>query len=1054
MWRRWLCFLMSCSILLAACSEETTTKVKSEVGPPDVPEVEDVVAPPDLEELPPAEVEIDGDVHSHCVDADGDGFFVGDDCPLPLDCDDNDAAVYPGAEEICGNFKDDNCNGLVDEDCPCAPGEVRLCSSFVAVAQMTAEMHCKPGYQRCVSGQWESACHGEVGPVAEVCNGIDDNCDGQVDEGLRDALGRCDTGEPPPLELCGPTGEGNGLDDNGDGRIDEGCLPCMLPGGAPRLNQPCYSGPLHTLGVGVCRGGLMDCGSDGQWEACRGEVVPSEEICGDGLDNDCDGLIDESCPLCIATGPEVCDGVDNDCNGLIDEGVLNGCGDCGPVGLFEICNGLDSNCDGVVDEGCPCTEGAEQACYPGPHGKGGVGICQMGRQLCHEGAWGACEGFVLPGLELCGPTGLGNGLDDNCDGEVDEGCGCTPGETRPCGTSTGECESGVETCVARQWGPCEGGQGPRPEVCDGLDNDCNGLVDEGLLNACGACEGSCYQAVIEPGSEGLPDAGAELIPADDPRNPTGKPGLSLSQRTALPPYLWVSNHDYGSVSKIHTSTYQEVGRYWVGVQASRTAVDLDGNMWVGGRNDGRVTKVLWNTEQCVDRNGDTVITTSYRDGSGNVIQVNSQANPYADECVIYSEVMNPSRPSVRGVAVAPDGKVWIGYTAGGLQSIDPLTLAVGPFHAPDGVPLWLPDANDVYQETAQRVSAGGVYGLVVDSEGQLYQSSYTRQYLPRFDTNLEQWVAVYQRDGQCSYGVAVDGRNRVWTGGWPQCSGVTMFDPGERKMYTFAIPDTVVPNHHDTFTTLLLPRAAPRGPDRFYTTGVGVEPATGDVWTSFYPIGYTGRLRLDESDLANSQWTMIATTRNYATNAYLPGVSNGDLRGVGFDGNGFAWTHGLGSGRVWKIDPTTNERASTLPDGQAVGVGSHYTYSDFTGSTALSFTAPRGFWRYTYEFPYASVNVSALMWEAFVPAVTTAGVRLRKVDASGGALSEWYPPENAGVPSYYEYPPGELSHRIDFELLLGQVLQGNRFEVELRLTTSKRELRPIVNTIQLEWVRP
>ncbi|MDX9722665.1 MAG: MopE-related protein [Myxococcota bacterium] len=1036
-------------LFFLACSGNATTGPQ-DTAKPDEDVVEDKVEDlePEIDLVPDDEVE-----PPQCFDKDNDGAFAGPGCENPTDCDDDNDKVYEGAPELCGDRIDNNCNNVIDEDCPCGFGELRLCSSAGSPESLTPDMPCRAGYQRCVDGVWESSCVGEVGPQPESCNGIDDNCDGRVDEGLLNALGECDTGQVIPDEYCGPTDEGNGLDDNGNGEMDEGCSSCVL-GGMPRLDQPCYSGIPSTLGVGECRSGLRDCQMDGAWGACEGEVTPAQEICGDALDNDCDGEVDETCGGCVPDGEERCDGRDNDCNGLIDEGVRNACGGCGPVASIEMCNGIDDDCDGQVDEDCPCTEGATQACYPGPTEAKGKGICLQGEQSCVNGQWSACEGYVLPAIELCGAEGRGNTLDDDCDGATDENCGCAEGSIRPCGVSAGICEYGTQTCSNGDWSDCSGGVGPQDEGCDGLDNDCDGVVDEGLLNACGTCGESCYQAQLDPAGQGSSDPNLVSIDGSDPNNPTGEPGLTLSSAAIIPPFLWAANQDYDSVSKFNVETHEEVGRYWAGDNVSRTAVDLDGNMWVGGRDDGRVTKVAWKLESCIDRNGNGTIETSYRDGSGNVIQVNSAANPYADECVIYSEVMNPPCTSVRGVSAAPNGKMWIGFSScqGGVQSIDPVTLEVGPYYPPVNIPLWVPDSNGVYYETSTLVSGGLVYGQVVDSEGQLYYSSYARNYLPRFDTYSEQWIAVYRRDGQCSYGIAVDGRNRVFTGGYPACSGVTMWDPAQRKMYTFGVPTTVGPTPGETSAVALIPNAGPIGPGHMFTTGVGVEPATGDVWCSFYPIGYNGRLHLDENNYANSQWTFIATSRDLTTNAYLPGVGP-DLRGIGFDGHGYAWTLGLGSDRLWKIDPATNARSADLPNGQPIGPGTHYTYSDFTGSTTLSFTAPRGFWGYTFSAEYPNTQVDGIGLKAFAPPVTSIGVRVRVVDGAGQGVSPWYPAEQNGSPQYFEYPTGELEHI--FELApFGGPLFGQHFEVQLRLSTTVRTMRPIVNQLWLEWQRP
>ena len=91
--------------------------------------------------------------------------------------------------------------------------------------------------------------------------------------------------------------------------------------------------------------------------------------------------------------------------------------------------------------------------------------------------------------EDCGPDGSGNGLDDNCNGAVDEGCICRPGAVEKCFAGppgrrgVGGCTDGTATCQGTEfgsWGPCMGSIGPQAETCDKLDNDCNGCADDGL----------------------------------------------------------------------------------------------------------------------------------------------------------------------------------------------------------------------------------------------------------------------------------------------------------------------------------------------------------------------------------------------------------------------------------------------------------------------------------------------------------------------------------------------------------------------------------------------
>ena len=153
--------------------------------------------------------------------------------------------------------------------------------------------------------------------------------------------------------------------------------------------------------------------------------------------------------LCVPTGPEICDGKDNDCDGIIDNGVLPGVGD---------------PCDNVMGA---CAGGVKQ-CLPLTPGDPTTDALVCSKQ---------------PAPESC------DGIDNDCDGTVDEG---DPGGGARCGNGTGTCVQGVEHCVSGSL-QCQGGVGPSPEVCDGLDNDCNGMIDDGIatLGTCGAPEPGC-----------------------------------------------------------------------------------------------------------------------------------------------------------------------------------------------------------------------------------------------------------------------------------------------------------------------------------------------------------------------------------------------------------------------------------------------------------------------------------------------------------------------------------------------------------------------------------
>jgi uncharacterized protein (TIGR03382 family) len=539
--------------------------------------------------------------------------------------------------------------------------------------------------------------------------------------------------------------------------------------------------------------------------------------------------------------------------------------------------------------------------------------------------------------------------------------------------------------------------------------------------------GTIQTTSSDPRTDGTRDNGLDVIAGNAPGNPTGRPGVSLSSRIEIPPYVWVANHDHNTVSKFNTNTFLEEGRYAVGISPSRTAVDLDGNAWVGSRGDGVLTKILWDKTQCPDKNNDGIIQTS---NGTNLVS--------GDECIIYQQKPQPGY-TIRGLAAGPDGRVWIGYTQGGVQAINAATFQLGPYHGQSNVPLWRRGADGVYTKSGTSGHAGGVYGLVLDAQGILYVSSTNRCHLPAFDTKTAQWVGSFVAcdedsngsysaygSGQCSYGITVDANRNVWTGCWPGGSGVREFDATERKFYFYPHSNGKV-------------------------TGLAVEAATGDVWASFFQVGRTGRLKYNKANRSASTWQFIPTCyASAAPNASRTQCSGNDLRGVGFDINGFAWTLGLGSTKVFKLDPATNFRAADLPNGAEVGVGTHYTYSDFTGAVAQSFTAPSGKWRRVYDTNGA--QIASITVDAYVPTGTTVGVRYRRLDADGNPIGDWVPPEQGGVAQYAPTPVGGAQN-VTFNVPTDNdnPFVAPKFEVEVRLTTSDKGVRPILHGVSFSY---
>src|SRR5688500_16429788 len=141
------------------------------------------------------------------------------------------------------------------------------------------------------------------------------------------------------------------------------------------------------------------------------DAGPIEAADGGGVYDYDGGAVEPAlCPAesVIATG----------CVGEIDEGAA------------MLCNGLDDDCDGRVDESCWCDPGAVQRCFAGPPGRRGHGGCTDGNQTCVSmgefgGTWGPCVAGISPAAEAC------DGLDNDCNGCTDEIAGCRPAGSCP-----------------------------------------------------------------------------------------------------------------------------------------------------------------------------------------------------------------------------------------------------------------------------------------------------------------------------------------------------------------------------------------------------------------------------------------------------------------------------------------------------------------------------------------------------------------------------------------------------------------------------------------------
>ncbi|GMV43579.1 MAG: hypothetical protein AMXMBFR64_52950 [Myxococcales bacterium] len=556
------------------------------------------------------------------VDADNDGYGVTGDAKclckpggnyktkLGGDCADADAAVYPGAVEVC-NGKDDNCNGQTDEvnsvGCDTFYSDVDA-DGYGESSKFKCQCGPIPPFSATQGGDCNDLVKTAYPGAAEVCNGIDDDCDGLADEegaqGCvqylqdKDADNYGKTGVSKCL--CGPAGDytalqGNDCDDSAYGvnpaakevcnLADDDCDGLVDEDGAIGCVVRYFDGDKD--GFGLTAGSKCICGNSQDYTATQGgdcddtsgAVYPyATEAC-NNIDDDCDGLIDEEnaagCKgyfldadddgfgapnmapkcLCVAAGQykalvggdcddskstvkpggsETCNGVDDDCDGVVDEVGAVGCttyyrdidqdgyglaadsrcacsagtpytatqgGDCDDTdssvkpGAAEVCNLKDDNCNGQIDEGASgCT-----AFYADLDGDGWGDTTKT---TCSCGATGIYtttkKGDCNDANPQVYPTApeVCNGADDDCDGEIDElgATGCTTfykdGDNDTYGvTSDSKCTCAASGLYkATQGGDCDDAVAAvspgATEVCNGKDDNCNGQVDEAGATGC------------------------------------------------------------------------------------------------------------------------------------------------------------------------------------------------------------------------------------------------------------------------------------------------------------------------------------------------------------------------------------------------------------------------------------------------------------------------------------------------------------------------------------------------------------------------------------------
>ncbi|MCB9762474.1 MAG: hypothetical protein H6739_21935 [Alphaproteobacteria bacterium] len=452
------------------------------------------------------------------VDEDGDGV------PADQDCDDTNPAIYPAADEVCDGL-DNNCDGFVDEDAldastfyPDGDGD-----GYGVDAGARAACEAPTGYVE-VGGDCndtDTAYH--PGATEDDCADANDyNCDGSV--GFEDndgdgyaACEECDDGDravnPSATEVC------DDVDNNCDGEIDAGAVDADTWyqdvdgdgfGDGDFTTESCERPTGYADNPDDCDDGAPGIHPD------------ADELC-NSLDDDCDGDTDEDDAVDAPTWYIDYDGDSYGSDAFTTEacsqpaGYVGNSDDCDDTealawtGAAEACDEVDNDCDSTVDEGVTTTWYAD--------GDGdSYGSSSLTAEACSQ------------------PTGYVADASDCDDGDADIHPGATEvcdGEDNDCDGDFDDDDAGLDTSTASTWyadfdgdnygdaaattlacdqpssyvtddTDCDDADGNTypgaPELCDGLDNDCDNTPDSGLLGSDALCAAESCLEILNDGS--------------------------------------------------------------------------------------------------------------------------------------------------------------------------------------------------------------------------------------------------------------------------------------------------------------------------------------------------------------------------------------------------------------------------------------------------------------------------------------------------------------------------------------------------------------------------
>jgi len=485
---------------------------------------------------------------------------------------------------------------------------------------------------------------------------------------------------------------------------------------------------------------------------------------------------------------------------------------------------------------------------------------------------------------------------------------------------------------------------------------------------------------------------------DVPFSPDGANGVVIGEDGALSlgesvmtddDTVWIANSDEGTVSKLDAPTGRELARYpsvigggnnarpWnevcdfssTGNCPSRTAIDFRRDCWVANRafgHQGTVTKIASREEECIDRNGNGVIDTSH---DSNVVG--------DDECVLFTVDVGGNNGLPRALAIAPDtrfispgGNAWVGNNAERMAY---------EINGEDGAILRTVQL-DINPYGAL---AGKVLGLVwfVNAGWQAAGNNPPGIQAVEFANGTVHPRQAVESSIGCTgtYGIAIDGQGRVWTGGYP-CDAVFRYDGS---------PDT----------------------GTWMSVDIGGQGRTRGLVADEEDRIWVAHSTLNDRAVGNMS-TIDGETGEVLAQYSLP--TGRDTIGVDLDREGKIWTVSRETNNSAKFDPATGQFTE-----YPVGRGP-YTYSDFTGHS-LRLQFPQGTYNGVVEAcGVAGADWMTVSWDAETPDGTAVSVRVRTAPTREGLQdAAWYGPWTESPADLLSAPgPVPVGTFLEFELSL------------------------------------